>query len=55
MKIKAGSLKRATKLINFNQTHQGKKRRGLKSMKLETKKEKLQLTQQNTKNHKRLP
>jgi hypothetical protein len=40
MKRKAGSLKRSTKLINPEPNLSSKKERGLKSIKLEMKKEK---------------
>ena len=40
MKRKAGSLKRSTKLINPQPDFSNKKERGLKSIKLEMKKEK---------------
>ena len=46
MKGKAGSLKRSTKLINSQPDLARKKERGLKLIKLEMKKEKLQQTSQ---------
>ena len=46
MKLKASSLRRYTILINFQPDPSRKKGRGLKSIKLEMKKERLQLTPQ---------
>ena len=46
MKTKVGSLKRSTKLINPQPDLSRKKERGLKTIKLEMKKEKLQKTSQ---------
>ena len=46
MKLKASPLKRSAKSINPQPDVLGQKERGLKSIKLETKKEKLQWTSQ---------
>ena len=46
MTLKAGSLKRKAKLINLQSDSSRKKGRGLKSIKLEMKKEKLKQTTQ---------
>ena len=46
VKLKVGFLKRSTKLINPQPDFLRKKQRGLKSIKLEMKKEKLQWTSQ---------
>ena len=48
---KNGSLKRSRKLTNPQPDSSREKRRGFKSIKLETKREKLQMAQTNTKDH----
>ena len=54
MKLKAGSLKRYTKLLNFSQTQKERRLFKFKLIKLEMEKGKLQLTLHNTEKHKRL-